>query len=118
MDATDLIGPAIGALAQYAKYQRCKDPPFILQRIDDRGVKKIRLFYVSKNIEKCMIFFETTALLWDGLKTNPTQKTIGAGGGGNVVIPEELFTEDAIVTVIFNKQKLTRKYLDLVEADP
>jgi hypothetical protein len=118
VEATDFIGPAASIIAQLAKYRRCKEPPFILQRISDRDVKKIRLFYVTKNIEKCMIFFETTPLLWDRLKVNRTQKTIGEGGGGNVVIPDTIFDEDATVTVLFDGQKVVRKYSDLMEADP
>ncbi|MEM3160213.1 MAG: hypothetical protein QXJ74_05475 [Nitrososphaera sp.] len=118
MEASDFIGPAATIIVQLAKYRSCKKPPFILQRINDRGVRKIRLFYVTKNMEKCMIFFETTPLLWDRLKVNRTQKTIGEGGGGNVVIPDEIFDENATVTVLFDGQKVVRKYLDLVEADP
>lgn len=118
MEATDFIGPAATIIAQLAKYRMCKKAPFILQRINDRAVRKIRLFYVTKNIEKCMIFFETMPLLWDGLEANKTQKTIGEGGGGNVVIPDEIFDEDATITVLFDGQKVVKRYLDLVEADP
>jgi DNA-binding PadR family transcriptional regulator len=90
--------------------------PFILQRIEDRRVRKIRLFYVSRNIERCMILFNSTPLIWDGGER--TEKTIGKGGGGNVVIPDSIFKEDGIVTVRYDGETVSRRYKDLVEAEP
>jgi hypothetical protein len=97
-------------------FNRNKKLPFILQRIIDRGVRKIRLFYVTRNIERCVILFNSTPLVWDIGKR--TERTIGEGGGGNVVIPESIFREDGIVTVRYDGETIARKYKDLVEADP
>lgn len=91
-------------------------PPFILQRIVDRGVRKIRLFYVTENIERCTILFNNIPLVWD--RINKTEKTIGEGGGGNVIIPETIFDGGGTVTVVYNGQRFTKKYNDLVEAEP
>jgi hypothetical protein len=93
-----------------------KRPPFVLQRIVDRGVRKIRLMYVQRNLERVQIYFNGDPLFWDG--ESRQVKTIGAGGGGNVVIPRAIFRKNALVTVNYDRHSHVVKYANLTEANP
>jgi len=70
-----------------------------LERIGQTGntVRKIRLLHPDKMIERCRILFDGAPLIWD--RVNSVTKTIEPGGGGNVVVPENIFRECGDVVV-------------------
>lgn len=90
-----------------------------LERVGQTGqtVRKIRLLHPDKMLEKCRILFNGTPLVWDGV--NSTTKTVEAGGGGNVVVPDNIFNESAIVLVESGGDVIRKvNYTDLEMVEP
>lgn len=83
----------------------------------DYRIRKIRVRYVNKPIERCNVSFNGTKLVWDSTDGN-TNFTIVAGSQRNATIPDSIFTEDAEVIVRSDKKVLKRinfKDIDLVQ---
>ena len=81
----------------------------------DYRIRKIRVRYVNKPIEKCNISFKGTKLIWDSTD-GQTNFTIVEGGARNAIIPDDIFTEDAEVIIRSGNKILKRvnfKDLDL-----
>lgn len=112
-----------GKLVVDSEYQEdmFKTLPFILQRFKetvDKPVKSnwsIRILYPNKHIEKCMVFLGSIRLPWWDKDTPYYEKTIVAGGGGNVRIPLEIEKEEADVEIMDGKRLLRRvRFKDIV----
>ena len=81
----------------------------------DYRIRKIRVRYVNKPIEKCNISFKGTKLIWDSTD-GQTNFTIVEGGARNAMIPDDIFSEDAEVVVRSGNKVIKRvnfKDLDL-----
>ena len=64
----------------------------------DNRIRKIRVRYVNKIIEKCNVSFKGTMLIWDGTQ-GQIYFTIFEGSQRNATIPDDIFTEDAEIVV-------------------
>lgn len=73
----------------------------------DYRIRKIRVRYANKPIERCNISFKGTKLVWDGTD-GQTNFTIVEGGARNATIPDDIFTEDAEVIIRSDKKILKR----------
>ena len=81
----------------------------------DYRIRKIRVRYMNKPIEKCNISFKGTKLIWDGTD-GQTNFTIVEGGARNAAIPDDIFSEDVEVVVRSGNKVIKRvnfKDLDL-----
>ena len=94
-----------------------RPPQFTLETFVENGVRKIRLLHPDRSLENCMILFNGLPLIWDG--TNSPSKTIGTGGGGNAVVPHEIFNEFGEVAVTASDVIISRmKYKDIKQIKP
>ncbi len=114
---TPPVTDKLGYVKQGAERTTYRFETFV-ERVGQTGqtVRKIRLLHPDKMLEKCRILFNGTPLVWD--RVNSTTKTIEAGGGGNVVVPENIFNESAIVLVESGGdviRKVNYKDLEMVE---
>lgn len=71
----------------------------------DHRIRKIRVRYVNKIIEKCNISFNGILLIWDSTESQ-TNFTIFEGGARNATIPDEIFTENAKIIIRSDKKIL------------
>jgi hypothetical protein len=126
---TAIVGAVTGVaslalrLLDYRKKAKADVPKFrfetFVESIGQTGqtVRKIRVLHPNKMLERCRVLFNGTPLIWDGV--NRTIKTIEEGGGGNVVVPENIFDEGAEVVLESNGKVIRRaKYKDLEMVEP
>lgn len=73
----------------------------------DHRIRKIRVRYMNKPIEKCNVSFKGTKLMWDGTERQ-IYFTIFEGSARNATIPDDIFTEDAEVIVKSNNKTLKK----------
>ena len=81
----------------------------------DYRIRKIRVRYMNKPVEKCNISFNGTKLVWDSTD-GQTNFTIVEGGARNATIPDDIFIEDADVIIRSGSKIIKRinfKDLDL-----
>ena len=71
----------------------------------------------DKPIEKCTVFYDGIHLPWWDKDVTYYERTIYAGGGGNVRIPVEIEKEDAEVKIMDGKKTLKRlKFKDITRS--
>jgi len=117
---TTIIGGLIvGVITAYYKIRIAQTKPkFVLQRFKEtveRPVKSnwsIRILHPDKTIEKCIVFYNHIRLPWWDKDKPYYERTIGAGGGGNVRIPTEIEMEDAEIEIKDGKKTLRRVKLN------
>ena len=73
----------------------------------DHRIRKIRVRYMNKPIEKCSVSFNGTPLIWDSTEAQ-FKFTIFEGGQRNATIPDDIFTEDAEIVIKSDEKVLKR----------
>jgi len=126
---TALVGAVTGIASlalrvlDYRKKAKAESPRYrfetFVEPIGQTGqtVRKIRLLHPNKMLERCRILFDGKPLTWG--RVNKTMKTIEEGGGGNVVVPDDIFDESAEVMIESNGKIIKKvKYNDLEMVEP
>lgn len=121
-----IVAIVVGVLAgiyyvlRIHKEIRKPPPEFVLQRFKESVEKpvksnwSIRILHPNKPIEKCMVFYGGIPLPWWDRHEPYYERTIVAGGGGNVRISIEIEKKDAEVKIMDGKKTLKRlKFKDI-----
>lgn len=81
-------------------------------------VRKIRVRYLNKPIERCSVSVRGYNMTWDGAE-NQVERTIFEGEARNITIPNDIFTEDVEVIVRSGNKILKKtKFKDLELGTP